>query len=169
MGLMVVDQRQDVAGGLQKDRYMGRCRLGLYGIPTPVIDPKHPFDLRVQQQLQAGFEKKGVEVVVRGEEAQGASDFAGSGARKILVIRINDATWIDFANPMTGNESILYFDGTAEVLSPTGSVLGRASHKIRREFKYDANDSLFNQALWTFQPEFQKLVNQPAIRSALTR
>ena len=156
LGIGVVDKRAQVGGGASKDRYMGRCRLGLYGIPTPVIDPKMSFSERIRQQLEAGFEAKGVSVV------------PAAGAARSLVIRIEDDTWIDFANPLTGNASILYFHATAEVVSG-GRTTARASRRLQKDFRYDANDSLFNQAVWTFQPEFSALVNDPKIRAALAR
>ena len=152
VGITVVDQRTNTAGGFRKDRYYGRCRLGLYGIPTPILDPKMSTAQRLTQQLEAGFKQQGAVVQ--------------SGAPKTLTVRLNDV-WMDFANPLTGNDSILYFDATAQVTNPSGRVVGSSSRKFQRNFRYDVNDSLFNQAVKTLQPEFSVLVNQPAIQKAL--
>ncbi len=166
VGITVNDQRKNVSGGLgiNSNRYYGRCRLGLYGIPTPISDPAYSMAERVTKHLEAGFKAKGVEVRTL---AAGDQAFAGTGASKVLEVTLNDDTWIDFANPMTGNESILYFNATARVLTPSGKSLATATRKIERNFRYDANDSLFNQALVAFQPEFNQLINQPSIRAAL--
>lgn len=170
VGITVADHRTNTAGG-RKDRYYGRCRLGLYGIPTPILDPKLAVAERLGKQLEAGYKQSGVEVrVTTTNPFSGKSDvvasFANTGVRKILLVRLDDV-WMDFANPLTGNESILYFDATAEVLSPSGASLGSAKKKYQKNFRYDANDSLFNQAVKTLQPEFSTLVNEPAIRRAL--
>lgn len=155
VGISVVDERVNSSGGNRKDRYLGRCRLGLYGIPTSILDPKMSISQRVYEHVKAGFDQKGVEVIP-----------AANGSAKSLVIRIKDDTWIDFANPLYGNESILYFNATAEVVSK-GNVRAVTQSKLERKFRYNANDSLFNQAILTLQPEFSKLLNEPKIQSAL--
>lgn len=170
VGIAVTDHRTNTTG-FQKDRYYGRCRLGLYGIPTPILDPKMAVAERLTKQLEAGYKQQGVEVrVVTAKPFAGKGDvvssFASTAAPKILLVRLNDV-WMDFANPLMGNESILYFDATAEVLSGSGKSLGSATRKFQRNFRYDANDSLFNQAVKTLQPEFSTLVNEPSIRRAL--
>jgi hypothetical protein len=126
---------------------------------------------RLTRQLEAGFRRQGAEVrsVVTEPFANSGTivpGLAGSGARKVLLVRLNDV-WIDFANPIGGRDSILYFDATAQVLDPSGRVLATATRKFERNFRYNANDSFFNQAVWTLQPEFTTLINQPAIRRAL--
>ena len=110
---------------------------------------------RVYEQIKVGFAQKGVEVTP-----------ADSGSVKTLVIRIKDDTWIDFANPLYGKESILYFNVAAEVVS-NGKARSGAQSKLERKFRYDVNDSLFNQAILTLQPEFSKLLSEPKIQSAL--
>jgi hypothetical protein len=155
VGVSVVDERVNSSGGRLKDHYLGRCRLGLYGIPSSILDPKMSISERVYEQVKAGFNQKGVEVVP-----------ATNGSEKTLVIRIKDDTWIDFANPLYGNESILYFNAAAEVVS-NGKVRAVTQSKLERKFRYDVNDSLFNQAILTLQPEFSKLLNEPKIQSAL--
>jgi outer membrane lipopolysaccharide assembly protein LptE/RlpB len=92
---------------------------------------------------------------------------SAAGARKVLQLTIEDDTWIDFANPLYGAASILYFNVTARVFSPSGKLLATSTRKLQRDFHYDPNDSLFNQALLSFQPEFTNLINEPAIKSAL--
>jgi hypothetical protein len=169
VGIAVTDHRTSTAG-LRKDRYYGRVRLS-YGIPTPIIDPKMATAERLTRQLEAGFRRQGAEVrsVVTEPFANAGAivpGLAGNGARKVLLVRLNDM-WIDFANPIGGRESILYFDATAQVLDPAGRVLATASRKFERNFRYNANDSFFNQAVWTLQPEFTALVNESAIRRAL--
>jgi hypothetical protein len=155
VSVSVVDERVNASGGKLKDRYLGRCRLGFYGIPTSILDPKMNISQRVYEQIKVGFAQKGVEVTP-----------ADSGSVKTLVIRIKDDTWIDFANPLYGKESILYFNATAEVVS-NGKARAGAQSKFERKFRYDVNDSLFNQAILTLQPEFSKLLNEPKIQSAL--
>ena len=169
IGIAVTDHRTNTSG-MRKDRYYGRVRLS-YGIPTPILDPKMATAERLTRQLEAGFRRQGAEVrsVVTEPFAQSNAivpGLAGSGARKVLLVRLNDM-WIDFANPIFGRESILYFDATAQVLDPSGRVLATTTRKFERKFRYDANDSFFNPAIWTLQPEFTTLVNQPAIRRAL--
>jgi len=169
VGIAVTDHRTNTAG-MSKDRYYGRVRLS-YGIPTPILDPKMATAERLTRQLEAGFRRQGAEVrsvVTEPFSNAGAivPGLAGNGARKVLLVRLNDV-WIDFANPIGGNESILYFDATAQVLDPAGRVLATASRKFQRNFRYNPNDSFFNQAVWTLQPEFNALVNESAIRRAL--
>jgi hypothetical protein len=159
VGITVADQRTNTSGGFRKDRYYGRCRLS-YGIPSPVLDPKMSVATRLAQQLAAGFKQRGSTVVLEGSES--------GTANKTLTVRLNDV-WIDFANPLTGNESILYFDATAEVRDRSGKVIATAARKREANFRYDVNDSFFNQAVKTLQPEFTTLINQPSIRAALAR
>ena len=174
VGISVSDTRQNVSGsaGASGSRYYGRCRLGLYGIPTPILDPGSSVAERVTKHLEAGFKQKGVEVrtiqAVKGQSVDTSpTALSAAGARKVLQLTIEDDTWIDFANPLYGAASILYFNVTARVFSPSGKLLATSTRKVQRDFHYDANDSLFNQALLSFQPEFTKLINEPAIKSAL--
>lgn len=169
VGIAVTDHRTNTAG-MNKDRYYGRVRLS-YGIPTPILDPKMATAERLTRQLEAGFRRQGAEVrsVVTESFANAGAivpGLAGNGARKVLLVRLNDV-WIDFANPIGGNESILYFDATAQVLDPSGRVLATATRKFQRDFRYNPNDSFFNQAVWTLQPEFNTLINESSIRRAL--
>jgi hypothetical protein len=90
VGIAVVDQRTNTSGGFRKDRYYGRCRLGLYGIPTPILDPEMSTAERLTQQLETGFKQQGTVVQ--------------SGAPKTLTVRLNDV-WMDFANPLAGTPS----------------------------------------------------------------
>lgn len=164
----VADHRKEVAGGRNEDRYYGRCRLGLYGIPTPIIDPKMSVSDRLAAQMEAGFRKRGVDASKVSTTRLSDPLAAADGSSRTLVVRL-DNVWMDFANPLTGNESILYFDATAQVVGPGRKVQATARRSFEKEFRYDPNDSLFNQAVWTLQPEFTQLVNQPQIRSALAR
>ncbi len=165
VGITVNDQRKNVSGalGINGSHYYGRCRLGLFGIPSPIMGPKTMAE-QVTKHLEAGFKQKGVEVRTL---AAGDQAFAATGAQKVLQVTLNDDTWIDFANPLFGNESILYFSATARVLTPSGKFVATATRKIERKFRYDVNDSPFNQALIAFQPEFNQLINQSSIRAAL--
>lgn len=169
VGIAVADHRTNTTG-LRKDRYYGRVRLS-YGIPTPILDPKMAAAERLTRQLEAGFRSQGAEVRTLVTEPFAKTPeilpaLAGQGARKVLLVRLDDV-WIDFANPIGGRESILYFDATAQVLDPSGRVLATATRKFERNFRYNANDSFFNQAVWTLQPEFTALVGQASIRKAL--
>lgn len=170
VGIAVTDHRTNTTG-LRKDRYYGRVRLS-YGIPTPILDPKMAAAERLTRQLEAGFRSQGAEVRTVTTEPFASNStvvpsLAGAGARKVLLVRLNDV-WIDFANPIGGKESILYFDANAQVLDPAGRVLATTTRKFERNFRYDASDSFFNQAVWTLKPEFSALVNEPSIRRALT-
>jgi len=174
VGISVGDTRQNVSGsaGASGSRYYGRCRLGLYGIPTPILDPASSVAERVTKHLEAGFQQKGVEVrTIQAAKGQAVDTspkaLSAAGARKVLQLTIEDDTWIDFANPLYGAASILYFNVTARVFSPSGKLLATSTRKLQRDFHYDPNDSLFNQALLSFQPEFTNLINEPAIKSAL--
>lgn len=171
VGLAVTDHRTEVSGGNRGDRYYGRCRLGMFGIPTPIFDPKGPIGDRLVEHMKAGFTSKGVEgqsvEIIRGEASRSVvSKFAGTGAKKVLVIVLNNV-WIDFANPMFGKESIMYFDATAEVWSSSGKLLASSNKSYQKKFKYDVNDSLFNQAVIVLQPEFSSLIANSGIQRAL--
>jgi outer membrane lipopolysaccharide assembly protein LptE/RlpB len=126
---------------------------------------------RLTRQLEAGFRQQGVEVRTASTEpfADAATVLPSlAGSRKILLVRLSDV-WIDFANPIGGNESILYFDATAQVIDPAGKVLASNTRKFQRNFRYNINDSFFNQAVWTLKPEFAALIGQPSIQRALAR
>lgn len=162
----VVDHRTEVAGGAREDRYYGRCRLGLYGIPTPILDPKMPVAERLTEQFRHGFRGRGVAAQPLKSERFADPRALVQPDGRTLVVRLNKV-WMDFSNPLTGNESILYFDAEAIVFSKDRRVLASARRSFEQNFRYDVNDSLFNQAVWTLHPEFTKLVNDPAVRRAL--
>lgn len=170
VGITVADQRTNVSGGFSKAKYYGRTRVS-YGIPQPILDPKMSVADRLAAQLEAGFQKKGVKTHKVSTDFRGdpASAIRGSGASsRFLVVKLEDV-WIDFANPMFGRESILYFNATAQVMDAGGKVHATTSKSFERNFRYNPNDSFFNQAVWTLHPEFTELVNRPQIRSALSR
>lgn len=169
VGVAVTDHRTGTSG-VQKDRYYGRCRLS-YGIPTPINDPAMTVAERLTKQLEAGLrgqktEARTTTAAAFANAGQVVPSLAAAGASKVLIVRLNDV-WIDFANPIGGRESVLYFNADAQVLDKTGRVLANGSRKLEKNFRYDVNDSFFNQAVWTLQPEFSALVNQPALRRAL--
>lgn len=171
VGIAVTDHRTKVSGGSRKDRYYGRCRLVWHGIPSSILDPKSTSSDRLTEHLKAGFEEKGMSVVTRSvpkftSNGEIVSGFQGSGVKKILVVRL-DNVWMDFANPLLGNDSLMYFNASAQVLSPSGKVLGSTTKSFEKDFRYDVNDSLFNQAVKVLQPEFESLINDSKVRRAL--
>lgn len=169
VGIVVSDHRTNTAS-LQKDRYYGRCRLA-YGIPSPILDPKMSLAERFAAHAKAGFAKKGMDARTAvtapfGNPNTMITSLTANGAKKVLLVRMDDI-WIDFANPLYGKESILYFDATVQVYGANGKLLASTSRKFERNFRYDVNDSLFNQAVLTLQPEFTQLINQSSIMRAL--
>ncbi len=170
VGVTVADQRTQVSGGFRKSRYYGRTRMS-YGIPQPILDPKMSVADRLAAQLEAGFRKNGVAVHKVATEFRGdpASAIRSAGtSSRFLVVKLENV-WIDFANPLFGKQSILYFHATAQVMDAGGKVQASTSKRFEKRFRYDVNDSFFNQAVWTLQPEFAALVNRPEIRRALAR
>ncbi|MDB6076431.1 MAG: hypothetical protein JWO82_178, partial [Akkermansiaceae bacterium] len=168
----VNDHRTEVSGGSRADRYYGRCRLGLYGIPTPILDPKLTVSDRLSEQIKAGLEGQGAHVrISKTKRFENPTPLPLSMTDKSLTIRLNNV-WMDFANPMTGNESILYFEATALVIQPgtrgTSGPKASVTRKYEKKFRYDSHDSLLNQGIKTLQPEFTQLLNDPAIRKALS-
>lgn len=169
VGIVVSDHRTNTAS-LRQDRYYGRCRL-TYGIPSPILDPKMSLSERFAAHAKSGFSKQGIDVrsavtAPFGNPSDVVNHLTANGAKKVLLIRLDDI-WIDFANPLGGNDSILYFDATAQVFGANGKNLASVSRKFERNFRYNPNDSFFNQAVLTLQPEFNQMVNQPSILKAL--
>lgn len=170
-GVVVVDQRNFVMNGEKNEKYIGRVR-GAYGIPASVPDPEMTFAERIAGYAEAGLEQKGAKVI-RKSVAKGTSSseigrsFQGTGARKILVLRLNDL-WCDFPSLPWSKTANVYFDVTADVVTPEGRVVGSARRKKDFNFQVtDGNDSLYNHLLKALQPEFKNIIAAPSVRSGL--
>ena len=165
----VVDERDNIPFMLYPKRYIGSTRAA-YGIPQHLVGLK-PLAEQVALQLEAGLRKNGATVtkVVPESSETLRSEVEAAGVKEnVLVVRLKDC-WIDFANPMFGRESIVYFDATAEVRDRQWRAVATESRTVERDFQADAQDSFPNLAIRQFQPELQELVNRPSIRNALAR
>lgn len=171
VGVTVVDQRSYVMNDDKNENYIGRAR-GAYGIPVSVPDPEMSFAERISGFAEAGLQKGGAKVVRKpAPKGISASDtgklFAGSGARKVLVLRMNDL-WCDFPSLPWNKNAEVHFDVTAEVVTPDGRVIGSANRKKTFQFTVeDGNDSLYNHLLRALQPEFRSLLAAPSVRNGL--
>jgi len=171
VGVSVVDSRSFVLNGEKNEKYIGRVR-GAYGIPTSVPDPQMTFAERLSGYAEAGLQQNGT-TVVRKPAAKGTSSseigksFQGTGARKVLVLRLEDV-WCDFPSLPFSKTAEVHFHATADVVTPDGRVIGTASRKKLFSFQAtDMNDSLYNHLLKALQPEFKGLIASPAVRSGL--
>jgi hypothetical protein len=171
VGVAVVDHRSYVLDGDKNDKYVGRAR-GAYGIPVSVPDPQMTFAERIAGYAEAGLQQKGAKVVkktapIGSSSSEVAKSFQGTGANKVLVLKMNDL-WCDFPSLPWSKTAEVHYDITADVLTPDGRLAGSARRtKTFNVQIVDMNDSLYNHFLKAIQPEFKGLLANPSVRNGL--
>ena len=82
-------------------------------------------------------------------------------------LRLNDL-WCDFPTLPWSKTANVYFDVTADVVTPEGRVVGSAHRKKDFNFQVtDGNDSPYNHLLRALQPEFKNVIAAPSVRNGL--
>jgi hypothetical protein len=171
VGVAVVDHRSYVLNGDKNEKYTGRVRGG-YGIPVSVPDPEKAFAERIAGYAEAGLRQKGAKVVAKAaapgtSSAAVAGSFKGTGASKVLVLKLNDL-WCDYPSLPWSRTAEVHYDVTADVLTPDGRLVGssRRSKTFNVEVT-DGSDSLYNHFLKALPAQFNTLLGSPSVRTGL--